>query len=73
MLKYSDDFVEKDVSINLSIDNLLGDDLLDDNCLENINSNINMNTKVKSNSDKDIIGNIFLEKNSEINIKDFFQ
>ena len=73
MLKYFDDFVKKGASDNLLSDNLLVDDLLDNNNSAHIDSNINMDTKAKLNSDKDMTGNNLLEKNSGINIEDLFQ
>lgn len=68
MLKYFDNSVEKSANDNLLNDNFSGDDLLDGNSLAHINSNIDMNIKAKSNSDKDMIGSNFLEENSGINI-----
>lgn len=72
-IQYSDNWVEKGVGNNLLGNDLLGDDLLSNNSLAHINSNINMDTKTKSNLDKDIISGNLLEKNSEINIEDLFQ
>ena len=73
MLKYFDESVEKSVTNNLLSDDLLSDNLLSDNNSAYINSNIHIDTKVKSNPDKNIIGGKFLEKNFRINIKDLFQ
>lgn len=55
------------------VENLLGDDLLDDDSPTYINSNIDMDTEVKSNSDEDMTSKNLLEKNSRINIEDLFQ
>lgn len=46
---------------------------LNNNNLTYINNNIDINTKTKSNSDKDIIDSNFLKKNSKINIENVFQ
>ena len=78
MLKYFDDFVEEGAGDNLLGNNLLGNNLLGNNLLGNnspahIDSNTNMDTKAKSNPNEDMTGNNFLEKNSEINIKNLFQ
>ena len=51
MLKYSDDSVEEGAGNNLLDNNLLDDDLLGDDSLVYIDSNINMDTKAKSNFD----------------------
>lgn len=49
------------------------DELLGDNSLAHINSDIDMDTEAKSNPDKDMISSNLLEENSEINIEDLFQ
>ncbi len=72
MLKYSDSSVEKDAGDNLLGDDLLGDDPLGDNNPTYVDSNIDIDIEAKSNPDKDMIGNNFLEENSGINIKDPF-
>ena len=77
MLKYSNDFVEKSASNNLLgndllSNDLLGNDLLGDNSFAYIDSNIDMDTKAKSNSDEDMTGNNLLKENSGINIEDLF-
>lgn len=71
--QYSDNSVEKGANDNLLGDNLLGDNLLSDNSLVYIDSNIDKNTKVKSNFDKDMTGDNLLKKNFGINIEDLFQ
>ena len=78
MLKDSDDCVDKGVSNNLLSNNLLSNNLLSDNLLgdnnpAHIDSNINMDTKAKSNLNKDMIGNNLLEENSGINVENLFQ
>ncbi len=73
MLKYSDDSVEESADDNLLDNNLLDDDLLGDNSPAHTDSNIDMDTKVKSNPDEDMTSNNFLEENSGINIEDLFQ
>lgn len=70
--KYSDDLIEEDAGDNLLTDNLLGDVLLSDNNLVHIDSNIDIDTKAKSNHDEDMIGNKLLEENPGINIKNMF-
>ena len=72
ILKYSNDFIEEDASDNLLGDNLLGNNPLNDNNPAYIDSNINMDIKVKSNPNENITNNNFLEKNFKINIEDLF-
>ncbi len=73
ILKYPEDSIEDDTSEDLLGEDLLGDDLLDDDSSAHINSNINLNTEVNSNSDEDMTGDNFLKENSGINIEDLFQ
>ncbi len=73
MLKYSDDSVEKSASDDSLGNNLFDDGLLDDNNPAHIDSNIDMDTKAKSNFDEDLIGDNLLEENSGINIENLFQ
>ncbi len=73
MLKYSDDSVEKDAGDDLLGDDLLDDDPLSDDSPAHINSNIDMDTKAKSNPDEDMTGDNLLEENSGINIEELFQ
>ncbi len=82
MLKYSDDFVEKGADDNLLGDNLLGENLLGGNLLDNnllgdnsstyINSDINIDSKAKSNLDENVTNDNFQEENSVINIENLF-
>ncbi len=72
MLKYSNKFVKESAGNNLLGDNLLDDDLLGNNSPTHIDSNIDMDTKVKSNPDKDMIGDNLLKENFGINIEDLF-
>ncbi len=73
ILKYSNDSAEEDASNNSLGDDLLNDDLLSDDSPTYIDSDIDMDTKAKSNLDEDMTGNKVLKKNSGINIKDLFQ
>ena len=73
MLKYSDNLIEKSVNNNLLSDDLLSDDLLNGNIFIYIHSNINIDTKAKSNLGKDMINNNLLEKNFGINIENLFE
>ncbi len=68
ILKYSDDSVEEDTD-----DDSLADNLLGDNSPAHIDSNINIDTKAKSNPDENMTDNNLLEKNSGINNEDSFQ
>ncbi len=72
MLKYSDDSVKEDAGDDLLVDNLLGNDPLDDDSLAYIDSDIDMDTKAKLNPDEDMTDDNRLEKNSGINIEDLF-
>lgn len=54
-------------------DNSLGNNLLGTNSFIYIDNNIDIDIKVKSNSNKDMTNNNLFEKNSRINIKDLFQ
>ncbi len=67
ILKYFDNSVEEHDG-----DNLLGDDPLGDNSPTRSDSNINMDTKTRSNFYEDMTSNNLLEKNSGINIEDLF-
>lgn len=63
VLEYSNDLI-KEVTNN----NILGNDNP-----AHIDSNINMDTKVKSKPNKKMTGSNVYKKNSEINIEDLFQ
>ncbi len=73
MLKYSDDFVEEDAGDDSLGDDSLGDNPLSDNSPAYIDSDIDMDTKVKSNPDEDMTSDNLFEENSGINIEDLFQ
>ncbi len=73
MLKYSDDSVQEDVRDDSLSDNSLGDDPLTDDSPTHIDSDIDIDTEVKSNPNDDMTGDNLLEENSGINIKDLFQ
>lgn len=68
MLKYSNDLIAKDTDDNSLSHNLLDNDLLGNNSLIYINCNINIDIKVKSNLDKNMIDDNLLEENFEIKI-----
>lgn len=83
ILKSLDNLIEKSAR-----DNLLSDDLLDNNLLNNnllsdnllgdnnstyIDSNNDMDIKIKSNLDKHMTSGKLLKKNSGINVEDLFQ
>lgn len=53
--------------------NFLDNDLLDNNSLAYIDSNIDIDINIKLKPDENITSRNFLEKNSWINIKDLFQ
>ncbi len=73
ILKYSDDSIEEDVGDDLLGNNLLGDNPLVDDSPAYINSDINIDTKAKSNPNEDMTSHNILEENSRINIEDLFQ
>ena len=54
-------------------DNLLGSDSLGDDNPLHMDSNINMDTKVKSNPSENKTGGNFLEETSRISIENLFQ